>query len=447
MSGSLTIRQARLVLPDRVVTGDLLVEDGVIAEIGPSVARSAGEEINGAGLTVLPGVIDPHVAFREPGATHKEDIASGSRAAASGGVTAYLDMPNNDPVCTTVERVEAKFARAAEESVVHYGFFMGANGENNDELVACDRVCGVKVMMGPSADGLRLRGMERLEHIVAGIGDKLLAVHAEDGARIRERALMYEERQDPADHPRVRDVEAALSATRHAVEVAQKHGRRMHLLHVSTAEEVAFLETVDRGRLTAEVTPHHLFLDLDVYERLGSRAVVNPPIRGERHRAALLRGLQDGVIDCVSSDHAPHRAEEKDLPYPTTPSGMPGVEWMLPRMLDRVAAGELRLRDLARWMSDAPARVYGIPRKGRIELGFDADLVLVDMKETREVTDATTRSRAGWTPWHGSRFTGWPVMTVVLGQPVYRDGQLLDGVRGRALSFQRSSRNGLSTIA
>ncbi|TNE87137.1 MAG: dihydroorotase [Deltaproteobacteria bacterium] len=435
MAGTLTIRQARLVLPDRVVTGDLLVEEGVIAEIGPSIARSAGEEIDGSGLTVLPGVIDPQVHFREPGHTYKEDLATGSRAAAAGGVTAFLDMPNNNPVTTSVERLEAKLALAAEKSVVHYGFFMGANGENNDEIVACDRTPGVKVMMGPSSEGLRLEGVERLEHIFAAVGDKVLAVHAESGARIRERQMLYEGRAEVRDHPKIRDVEAALSATRHAVDLSHKHGRRLHLLHLSTAEEVDFLATVDRTRITAEVTPHHLFLDEEVYERLGARAQTNPPIRGGRHMARLLARLRDGTIDCIASDHAPHTAEEKARPYPQSPSGVPGVEWALPVLLDRVNRGELKLCEVARWMSDGPAHVYGIGRKGRLEVGYDADLAIVDMSAVRTVGDARTWTRAGWSPWEGQTLTGWPVMTAVLGQLVFRDGEIIDGIRGRELTF------------
>lgn len=435
MAASLTIRQARLVLPDRVVTGDLLVEDGVIAEIGPYVTRSAGEEIDGSGLTVLPGVIDPQVSFREPGHTFKEDLASGSRAAAAGGVTAFLDMPNNNPPTTTGERLEAKLALAAEKSVVHYGFFMGANGENNDEILACDRAPGVKVMMGPASLGLGLEAVERLEHIFAAIGDKVLAVHAESGARIRERRLMYEGRGEVSDHPKIRDVEAALVATRHAVELSLKHGRRLHLLHLSTAEEADYLSTVDTTRITTEVTPHHLFLDLDVYETLGARAVTNPPIRGGRHRAALLSRLRDGTIACVASDHTPHTLDEKARPYPEAPPGMPGVEWSLPVMLDRVSRGEMSLCEVARWMSDGPARVYGIARKGRLEVGYDADLAIVDLSCTRTVSAENTWTRVGWSPWEGRTLTGWPVMTAVLGQLVYRDGEIVDGIRGRELSF------------
>lgn len=435
MAGNLTIRQARLVLPDRVVTGDLLVEDGVIAEIGPSIARSVGEEISGRGLTVLPGVIDPQVHFREPGHTYKEDLATGSRAAAAGGVTSFLDMPNNNPVTTSAERLEAKLALAADKSVVHYGFFIGANGENNDEIIASDRSAGVKVMMGPSTEGLTLEGAERLEHIFAGVGDKVLAVHAESGRRIRERRLLYEDRAQVTDHPKIRDVESALAATTHAVDLSHKHGRRLHLLHLSTAEEVEFLLGVDRSRITTEVTPHHLFLDLDAYERLGTRAQTNPPIRGGRHMARLLEGLRAGTIDCITSDHAPHTAEEKDRPYPTSPSGLPGLEWSLPVMLDQVHREQITLCDVARWMSEGPARVYGIGRKGRLEVGYDADLAIVDMNAERTVGQDKIWTRTGWSPWEGRTLFGWPVMTAVLGQLVFREGSIEEGIRGRALTF------------
>ncbi|MCO4746373.1 MAG: dihydroorotase [Proteobacteria bacterium] len=437
MSGSLTIRQARLVLPDRVVTGDLLVEDGVIAAIGPSVSRSSGEEIDGTGLTVMPGVIDPQVHFREPGHTYKEDLVSGSRAAAAGGVTSFLDMPNNNPVTTSVARLEAKLAMAAEKSAVHYGFFIGANGENNDEIVACERTCGVKVMMGPSTAGLRLEGLERIEHVFAGVGDKLLAVHAEDGARIRDRQMLYEGRGSVADHPRIRDTEAALIATRHAVELSLKHGRHTHILHLSSGEEAEYLATVDRTHITTEVTPHHLLMGEEAYELIGTRAQTNPPIRGGRHRAQLLKHLRSGTINCVASDHAPHTIEEKDRTYPASPSGVPNIEWSLPLMLDLVSRGEATLCEVARWMCEGPAQVYGIPRKGRLEVGFDADLVLVDMKAKRTIGEDRIWTKAGWTPWPGVELAGWPVLTAVLGQPVYREGEILEGVRGRELTFSR----------
>jgi dihydroorotase len=439
MTGNLTIRQARLVLPDRVATGDLVIEDGVITHIGPHVERTAGEIIDGTGLTVLPGVIDPQVHFRDPGFTWKEDLASGSRAAAAGGVTAFLEMPNTDPATVTVEELHRKLALAAEKSVVHYGFFIGATGENNAELHAAERTCGVKIFMGASTGKLLVADRERLESIFAEV-DQRIAVHAEDEARLRERRLLYQESTDPADHPRLRDVEAALTATKLAVELALKHGRRLHVLHISSAEEADFLASIARDRITAETCPQYLFLDADeAYARLGTRAQCNPPIRASRHRGALWSHLQAGTFDCIATDHAPHTIEEKARPYPTAPSGLPGVEWSLPLMLDQVVHGRVSLRQVARWMCEGPAQCYGIHRKGRLEVGYDGDIVLVDLARQQTITPESVHSRCGWSPYEGLTLSGWPVLTAILGRPVFRDGAILDGVRGRELTFDRHS--------
>jgi dihydroorotase len=435
MPSSLTIRQARLVLPDRIATGDLIIEDGVIAHIGPHVDRTAGEEIDGTGLTVLPGAIDAQVHFRDPGLTWKEDLGTGSRAAAAGGVTAYLDMPNTDPPTTTVAALHSKLAHASVESVVHYGFFIGANGENFAEVTNADRTPGVKVFMGSSTGPLLVSDKEKLEAIFAGT-KKTIAVHAEDEARLRERKLLYADSTDPADHPRLRDVETALLATRTATDLAMKHGARLHVLHVSSAEEADLLATLPRERITAETCPHYLFLQAeDCYARLGTRAQCNPPIRSRVHQEALWKHLELGTFDMIATDHAPHTAEEKARPYPKAPSGLPGVEWMLPLLLDQVNKGRISLRQVVRWVCEGPARCYRILRKGRLEVGYDGDVVLVDMAATRTITDESTRSRCGWSPYAGVTTQGWPVMTVVLGRPVFRDGEILDGVRGRELAF------------
>lgn len=438
MPSCLTIRQARLVLPDRVVTGDLLIEDGVISNIGPSVERTAGEVVDGTGLTILPGAIDPQVHFREPGLTWKEDLSTGSRAAAAGGVTAFLDMPNTDPPTISTATLQQKLDLAAAKSLVHFGFFIGANGENIDELNSAERACGVKVFMASSTGTLLVADRDRLEDIFRSV-DLPIAVHAEDEHRLRERRLLYENSTDPADHPRLRDVETALNATRLAVELSQKHGRRLHILHVSSAEEADFLATVPRDRITAETCPQYLFLKAeDAYERLGTRAQCNPPVRGQRHQDALWRHLLQGTFDCLATDHAPHRVEEKGLAYPQAPSGMPGVEWMLPLMLDQVHRERITLPQVVRWLCAGPARCHRILRKGRLEIGYDGDIVAVDMAKTQTIDNASVRTRAGWSPYDGWTLTGWPVLTAILGRPVFRDGEILEGVHGRALTFDRS---------
>jgi dihydroorotase len=436
MPGSLTIKRARLVLPDRVATGDLVVEDGIITAVGPSVERTAGEVIDGAGLVCMPGAIDAHVHFREPGLTHNEDLASGSRACAAGGITGFLEMPNTDPLTTTVAALHDKLALASSKSVVHYGFFIGATSDNVAELVAAERTCGIKVSMGSSTDPRWVDSQEALEEIFSA-ADKLVAVHAEDETRLKARYAARADATDVALHPEIRDEETALIATKRAIALSQRHGTRLHVLHVSSAAEAELLSTTPRDRISAEVCPQHLFLDETAYARIGTRAQCDPPVRARRHREALWRHLLAGTFDCIATDHAPHTVEEKARPFPTAPSGMPGVEWALPLMLHQVHLGRITLQQVVRWMCDGPARTYAIPRKGRLEVGYDGDLVLVDTAATRTVEDGHTHTRCGWSPYAGWTITGWPVLTAVLGRPVFRDGQIVSGVLGRELTYQR----------
>jgi dihydroorotase len=265
-----------------------------------------------------------------------------------------------------------------------------------------------------------------------------LAVHAENELRLRERYQLYEGTTDPADHPLIRDVETALSATKQAVQLAQRHGARLHILHLSTAEEADYLATIPREEITCEVCPQHLLLDAETaYTRLGTKAQCNPPVRGSRHARTLWQRLLDGTIDCMATNHAPHTLDEKARPFPTSPSGMPNVEWHLPLMLHQVHQGRITLHELVRVMCEGPAKCYRIPRKGRLETGYDGDIVLVDLEARRTVEDGAVFTRCGWSPWAGETLQGWPVLTAVLGEPVFRDGQIVDGVRGRALTYQR----------
>lgn len=435
MAGSLTIRGASIVRSAGVHVGDVVVVDGIIREVAPSARSVAGEVVDGRGLVLMPGVIDPQVHFRDPGLTHKEDLATGSRAAAAGGVTAFLEMPNTKPNTSTLEALDAKLAIGAEKCVVHYGFFIGATGHNDDVLDAADKACGIKIFMGASTGDLLVTDPDVLDRIFR-TANKLIAVHAEDERRLIERKASLPA-DHPRDHPVLRDATAALMATKQAVGLSLKYGTRLHVLHVSSEEEADFLTTVPRDRITAEVCPHHFVLDYEDYERLGTRAQCNPPVRGGRHATALWKHLVAGTFDCTATDHAPHTLEEKGKPYPGSPSGMPGVEWLLPLMADRVARGMCTWPDLARWMCEGPARCYGIVGKGKIEPGYDGDLVLVDPRATRTIRDGEVWTKCGWSPFDGWTTTGWPVMTVIDGQPVFRDGGIVDGVRGRALTYQR----------
>lgn len=434
MPGSLTVRQARLVLPDRVVTGDLVVEDGVITEIAPRVARVVGEEIDGAGLTVLPGLIDAQARMGIPRWGGEElvgeDLLSGSQAAAAGGVTAFLD-PGVEPL-TTVERLSQRLAQAASQSAAHFGFFITAAQGAVDQVRQAERTPGVRLFTG---------GPEPvdLEEVFLA-ANKPVALHAIDDARLRERRQLYEGSTDPADHPRIYDVETTLPLVQRAMELATKHGDYLHLTHTSSAEEVALLSGLDRDQVSSQVGVAHLFLEApDCYDTLGTRAVADPPIRGQRHVEALWKALHHNQIHCIVSDHVPWPAGLKDQPYPDTPPGLPTVELLLPLLLDAASQGRCTLQQIARWTSEAPAEIYRIPRKGRLEIGYDGDLVLVDLAREQVVEASALRSRAGWSPFEGRVLSGWPVLTVLLGQPVFRDGQIVEGVRGRELIFRSTA--------
>jgi dihydroorotase len=429
------IRGGRVALPFktgiRLVESDLEIKDGKIAAIGAGVGSGADEVIDARHLLVMPGVIDPQVHFREPGLTHKEDIGSGSRAAAAGGVTAFLEMPNTRPPTTTIEALEAKQARAAATSLAHYGFFVGATPDNLSTLVALDRrddVPGIKIFMGSSTGTLLVDKREDLDRIFAH-GHRPIAVHAEDEARLKERILAFSGRSDPEVHSEIRDETTAVLATELALDLSEKHGRRLHVLHLSTAREVELLRARGKGagRVTAEVTPQHLLLHApEAYRRLGTWAQMNPPLRSEEHSAALWAGLRDGTLDCIATDHAPHTREEKSAGYPSSPSGMPGVETALALMLDAAHRGLSSVEQVVAWMTEAPARVWRIIGKGRIELGYDADLALVDLGLVQRIEDRKIRSRAGWNPFEGVPLTGWPVCTILAGQTVFRDGEIVE---------------------
>ncbi|HEY8553784.1 MAG TPA: dihydroorotase [Burkholderiales bacterium] len=432
---SLLIRNARVAREDgSVFEGDVYCADGLIARIEPQLDLRADEEIDAEGRLLLPGVIDPQVHFREPGKEHKEDLASGSRAAAAGGVTSFLEMPNTDPPTTSQAALDDKLARAARKCVVNYGFFIGATAENIEEANRAEPACGIKVFMGSSTGSLLMDRDEDLERLFA-TGTRLIAVHAEDEARIRERARRYADRRDPAAHSEIRDNECALIATRKALALAKKYRRRLHILHLSTREEVELLRREKPPWVTAEAIPNHLFLNTADYAALGTLAQMNPPIRAPEDNAALWQGLRDGVIDFIATDHAPHTLEEKRVGYPHSPSGMPGVETALPLMLTAMREGKCTLAEIQKWMCRAAMEAYGIPNKGRLLPGYDADLVLVDVETYRPVRNEALHTRVRWSPYAGRELTGWPVCTIVGGRVVYDRGTIRPGVLGRPLRF------------
>ncbi|MGA1264773.1 MAG: dihydroorotase [Prochlorothrix sp.] len=437
----LWIRNAQILLPDHSwLAGDVEVRRGTIVAIGASLEAAAegDREIDGTGLVLLPGVIDPQVHFREPGLTHKEDLHTASRACARGGVTSFLEMPNTKPLTITQAALDEKLARAAQKSLVNYGFFIGATAENRDDLRTANPTPGIKIFMGSMKGDLLVDTEEKLEPIFA-TGDRLIAVHAEDHARITQRreelAEAIAKGDNPAMHSEVQDVQAALNATKLALKLSKKYQRRLHILHLSTGAEAELLRQDKPAWVTAEVLPQHLLLNTEAYSQVGSLVQMNPPIRSAQDNEILWQALLDGVIDFIATDHAPHTLEEKAQPYPQSPSGMPGVETSLPLMLTEADRGRCTVAQVSRWMSTAVAEGYRIPRKGKIEVGYDADLILVDLKTYKPVLREELQTKCGWSPFEGWNLTGWPVVTIVGGQVVFDRGQFTETGRGTALTF------------
>lgn len=419
---------------------DIGVNGGRIAAIGTIGAKSAGRVVDCGGLHVLPGVIDTQVHFREPGNEHKEDLETGSRAAVLGGVTAVFEMPNTDPLTTGAATLADKITRAHHRMHCDFAFWVGGTHENARDVAELERLpgaAGIKVFMGSSTGSLLVADDAGIAAILTRTRRRA-AFHCEDEERLAGRRHLRVA-GDPSSHPVWRDPEAALSATRRLVAIARAAGAAVHVLHVSTAGEMAFLAD-HKDVASCEATPHHLTLAApDCYARLGTFAQMNPPVRDDRHRQAIWRGLTDGVVDVLGSDHAPHTREEKVRPYPESPSGMTGVQTLVPVMLDHVANGRLSLQRFCDLTSAGPQRLFGIARKGRIAVGYDADFTIVDLKRRATIRDEAIVSRCGWTPYHGVAVTGWPVGTVVRGRRAMWEGEIVDGASGEPVAFAVSA--------
>jgi dihydroorotase len=437
----LIIAGGQVFTPAGLAGCDVGISDGRIAAIGDLDRGAAADVLEARGLTVLPGVIDSQVHFRDPGLTHKEDLESGSRAAVLGGVTAFFEMPNTSPSTLTADDLAEKLRRADGRAWCDHAFFIGAAAENAEQLQELELLpgcSGVKVFMGSSTGSLLVDTDALLRRVLAH-GRRRVAIHSEDEARLQARLGYVRGGADVAMHPVWRDEKAALFSTRRLLKLARAAGRRVHVLHISTAEELPLLAE-NRDLATVEVTPQHLTLAApDCYERLGSYAQMNPPIRDARHREALWAAIGNGLVDVIGSDHAPHTAEEKAKDYPASPSGMPGVQTLLPLLLDHMNAGRLSLARLVDLTSAGPQRIYNIAAKGRIALGYDADFSIVDLKARREISGDWLASKCGWSPFEGMTVTGWPVMTVIRGQLVMREGSLPgQKPRGRPVRFQET---------
>jgi len=432
----LIVKGGEAVTPGGRVRADIGVRAGKIAAIDDLAAAGAGETFDAQGLTILPGVIDTQVHFREPGMEWKEDLESGSRAAVLGGVTCVFEMPNTRPTTSDAAALQDKLDRARGRMHCEHAFYLGATHENAADLAELERLpgcCGVKVFMGSSTGDLLVADDAGLEAVMRSI-HRRAAFHSEDEARLQERKALARP-GDWTSHPEVRDVEAAVRSTTRLLALAERLGKRVHVLHVTTAEEVALI-AAHKAVATMEANPQHLtFAAPEVYERLKGLAQMNPPIREARHREGLWRGIAEGIVDVLGTDHAPHTLEEKAQPYPASPSGMPGVQTLVPVMLTHVAEGRLTLERFVDLTAHGPQRIFGLADKGRLAVGWDADFTLVDLAARRVIRDEDMANRSGWTPFDGFEAKGWPVATVIRGQVVMREDEVVAPSRGRPLRF------------
>lgn len=427
-----------LVNHDGIGQRDVGVRDGRIAEIGDLSACSAGDVVDCTGLHILPGMIDSQVHFREPGGEYKEDLETGSRSAVLGGVTAVFEMPNTNPLTTTEAALADKVKRGFHRMHCDFAFWVGGTHENARHVGELERLpgaAGIKVFMGSSTGNLLVADDEGVKEILQHTRRRA-AFHSEDEARLNERKYLRVE-GDPTSHPVWRDVEAALHCTKRLVRIAHETGARIHVLHISTAEEIEFLKD-HKDVATLEATQHHLTLTADDYSRLGTLIQMNPPIRESRHRAGIWYGIEQGIIDVLGSDHAPHTLEEKQKTYPASPSGMTGVQTTAAIMLDHVNAGRLSLQRFVDLTSHGPNRIFGISRKGRIAVGFDADLTIVDLKREETIRNEQIGSKAGWTPYDGKKVKGWPVGTIIRGKTVMWQGEIVTPSQGEPVEFLES---------
>lgn len=445
MAEQILIKNASMVNDGRILEGDLLIRNGRIEQISPEIAvPEQARVLDAEGHTLIPGMIDDQVHFREPGATHKGDMRSESRAAVAGGITSFMDMPNTNPQTTTRRALEEKYLLAADRSLANYAFYLGATNDNLDEIVALDpkQACGIKVFMGASTGNMLVNREEALEAIFRD-APLLVATHCEDTPTIQQLEERYREKYGedvPMEcHPKIRSAEACYRSSSMAVELAKKHDTRLHVLHLTTAREMELFEPgpPDAKRITAEACVHHLYFDDRDYARKGSFIKCNPAVKAKSDRDALRKALVEGRIDVVATDHAPHTLDEKLNSYFKAPAGLPLVQWALPMMFELYHDRLISLEQLVEKTSHAPARLFNVSQRGYLREGYWADLALVDLNNPTRVERRNVLYKCGWSPMEGERLRSRIVATFVNGQMAYRNGRVNDAVLGQRLEFDR----------
>ncbi len=438
------IKNTTIVNEGKQLEGDILIRDGRIEKMGGSIDTPArAREINGEGLHTMPGVIDDQVHFREPGLTHKASLETESTAAVAGGVTSFMEMPNTRPAALTQQLLEEKYNLAKYRSAANYSFFMGVSNDNIEEVLKTNEkkkdVCGIKIFMGSSTGNMLVDNHMTLNKIFSET-ELLIATHCEDERIIEANKLKYSGADNASYHPMIRDVEACYESSLMAVQLATKHGSRLHILHISTAKELQLftnLFPLKEKRITSEVCVHHLHFTADDYARLGTQIQCNPAIKAPENKEALWKGLLDGTLDIIATDHAPHTWEEKQQPYPKSPSGLPLVQHSLLLMLRYVQEGKISLEQVVEKMAHAPAICFQIAERGFIREGYYADLVLADLKGSTKVSKDNLYYKCGWSPLEGETFPASIRYTLINGKPALDDGKINKAIRGKRLSFDR----------
>ena len=437
------IRNANIVNEGKTFAGDVLIRDGIIVAIGKNIAAEGVLEIDASGKYLFPGCIDDQVHFREPGLTHKAELATESRAAVAGGITSFMEQPNTVPPATTIELLEWKYQRAAEVSPANYSFFMGTTNSNLDEILKLDprKVCGVKIFLGSSTGDMLVDREEQLDKIFANV-KMLIAVHAEDDVMIKSNLAAYKEKYGdnvPVEaHPLIRSREACIASSSKAIARAKKFGTRLHIFHVSTAEELELFDNsvpLREKKITAEACVHHLWFSDADYKTKGNYIKWNPAVKEARDREAIWNAVLDNRIDVIATDHAPHTIAEKEKPYLDAPSGGPLVQHALVAMLEKAREGKITVERVVEKMAHAPAELFRIEKRGFIREGYFADLVLVDLNAPWTVTKDNVLSKCGWSPFEGVTFHARILKTFVNGNLAYDSGRIVDFTPGMRMEF------------
>ena len=415
---------------------DIGISKGKIVNIGDLKKEKSQKEIDVFNLIVLPGCMDTQVHFREPGSTDAEDLQSGSRAALVGGITGVFEMPNTNPATTNKKEFQNKLNLAKNRMYCNYAFYFGATPENQNELSELKNLegcCGVKLFAGSSTGTLLVHKEEDIEKVFK-FTSKIVSVHSEDEDILNLRKKLRE-KGNVHSHPVWRNEESAISSTRRIVKIANRLNKKAHILHVSTKQEIDFLSQ-NKGNVTFEITPQHLTLTApECYDKLGAYAQMNPPIRDKSHYERLWYAIRNNYNDTIGSDHAPHLKENKDKEYPETPSGMPGVQTLLPIMLNHINEGKLKINQLINFLCENPVKIFGIINKGYIKKDYDADFTIIDMKKTIEIENKKIESKCGWSPFNGYKFKGTPVMTIIDGKIKMQDGNIIGDPEGKPINF------------